>query len=127
MLAVVLISITTGLLIVLMWAFAPEDNIWYGMSTTILTIFFVVSISLGGYVKGNGCLSLGDLEDSEVYRVLASAPDHDKYAVLLLERDGTITAHLLSALPPSPVFQVHGKEYRPFPDTTLAERPAPTS
>ena len=98
--------------------------IWFGSCTDsgagILVVAAAALIGLGAlvaYEHGTGELSIYRLEHNAIYETVSSTPDNGKYAVILREQDGSLSAYLMDQNPPK-MFKVTGvdaKTFEPFP------------
>mgnify|MGYP001607576805 CR=1 FL=1 len=90
-------------------------------SGALLCLFFSpIFIGMGAvitYGHGTGELSIYRLEHNAIYETVSSTPDNGKYAVILREQDGSLSAYLMDQNPPK-MFKVTGvdaKTFEPFP------------
>lgn len=107
--------------------------IWFGSCTDsgtgmtgILVVAAAALIGLGAlvaYVHGTGELSMHRPEQNAIYETLSSVPDGaGKYAVILKEQDGSLSAYVLAQDPPK-MFKVTGEDrkiFEPFPPVSPA-------
>ena len=105
--------------------------IWFGSCIDSGAGILVVAAALIGlgalvaYVHGTGELSMHRLEQNAIYETLSSVPDGaGKYAVILKEQDGSLSAYVLAQDPPK-MFKVTGEDrkiFEPFPPVSPASR-----
>ena len=123
---VIMFMLAAGIVFALVFGGKIEK---YNDSGIGLLLFFVsaVFVALGAFMaheNGTGELCIYSLKSNAIYETQSSVPDGaGKYAVILKERDGSLSAYILKQDPPK-MFKVKdtpgGQIFEQFPQTPPA-------